>query len=146
MVSSLLPNCRFSPFCSAWCRLALPSPASKRREHDERPVRPARADDASYPGLLDQLWRIPNGPAGCPQLCRGHPRLDDRSGLRQYFRYGAVDPWAEHDPDDEFCRLEGLGVSRCCGERVCHLRTSLYDLLCLLPAMGPVPRRAMATD
>src|SRR6516165_2805919 len=60
--------------------------------------------------FFDQLWRFPNSPAGCPQLCRRHSWLDDRSGLRQYFRDGAVDPRTEHDPDDEFRRLEGLGI------------------------------------
>ena len=45
-----------------------------------------------------------------------------------------------------FCRLEGVGISRCGRERVCHLRASMHDLLCLLPAMGPVRRRAMAAD
>ena len=45
-----------------------------------------------------------------------------------------------------FVGWKGLGISRCRGERVCHLRTSLHDLLCFVPAMGPVPQRTMATD
>src|SRR5947207_737536 len=61
-------TCRFSLSCSVWCRSALPSPASKTREHDERPFCPDCAERASCPGIVDQLWRLPDRSAGCPQL------------------------------------------------------------------------------
>ena len=38
-------------------------PESKRRERDDRPIRPARPDDASRLGVVDQLWRVPDCPA-----------------------------------------------------------------------------------
>src|SRR5438270_2043742 len=68
----------------------------------------------------------------------------DGSGIRQLLCNSAIHPRAEHDPDDEFYRVEGMGISRSPGERVCDLWTPLYDLLRLLPAMGSVPRRGMA--
>src|SRR6202022_1925817 len=54
---------------------------------------------------------------------RRHPWLDDQSGVRQPLRHGAVDPRTEHDFDDEFCRMEGVGVSRRRNERLCDLRS-----------------------
>jgi hypothetical protein len=112
----------------------------------EQPFRPHRADRASCSAFVDQLWRFPDRSAGCPLLCRRHPWPADRSGIRQLLCNCAIHPRAEYDPDDEFYRVEGVGFSRSPCERVCDLWTPLYDLLRLLPAMGSVPRRAIAAD
>jgi hypothetical protein len=42
-------------------------------------------------------------------------------------------------------RVESVGISRRCRERVCHLRAPLRHLLHPLSPMGSVPRRPMAT-
>src|SRR5215472_1473771 len=52
---------------------------------------------------------------------------------------------AKHDSDDEFRRLESVGISRGPCERVRHLRAALCDVLHCVPSMGQVPRRTMAT-
>jgi hypothetical protein len=99
---------------------------------------------ASCLGFVNQLWRLPNGPTGSPGFRRRHQSVDDKSRVRKPFCDGAVNPRAKHDPDDEFRRLESVGISRGPCECVRHLRAALCDVLHRLPAVGQVPRRAMA--
>ena len=100
---------------------------------------------ASCAALVDQLWRVPYGAPRCAQSRHGQ-WLGERPGVREFFCNLADRARAQHDPDDELCRVESRRNTGCDHQCIRDIRAALPDVLHLLPSVGPVPRQAVAAD